>query len=46
MAIESIFIVGLWFKNVDARAGMTAVVIGVAIYGFFPSFGRLFRVFI
>lgn len=35
MPILSIFIVGLLFKNVDARAGMAAVVIGVAIYGFF-----------
>lgn len=35
MPILSIFIVGLLFKNVDARAGMIAVVFGVFVYAFF-----------
>ncbi len=35
MPILSIFIVGLLFKNVEAKAGMIAVVLGVLIYAFF-----------
>ncbi|MAZ86695.1 MAG: SLC5 family protein [Cellvibrionaceae bacterium] len=35
MPILSIFIVGLLFKNVEAMAGMIAVVLGVLIYAFF-----------
>ncbi len=35
MPILSAFIVGLLFKNVDSRAAMFAVVLGVAVYGFF-----------
>ena len=34
MPILSIFIVGLAFKNVDARAGIAAVILGVLTYGF------------
>ena len=33
MPILSIFIVGLLFKNVDARAGISAVVFGIFFYG-------------
>ncbi len=33
MPILSIFIVGLLFKNVDAKAGIAAVVFGVLLYG-------------
>ncbi len=35
MPILSAFIVGLLFKNVDARAAITAVVFGVGLYGYF-----------
>ncbi|MFK8049373.1 MAG: SLC5 family protein [Halioglobus sp.] len=35
MPILSAFIVGLLFKNVDSRAAIIAVVLGVAVYGFF-----------
>ncbi|MGI9295755.1 MAG: sodium:solute symporter family transporter [Pseudomonadales bacterium] len=35
MPILSAFIVGLLFKNVDARAAIIAVIFGVALYGFF-----------
>ncbi|NIB44203.1 SLC5 family protein [Pseudomaricurvus alkylphenolicus] len=35
MPILSIFIVGLMFRNVEAKAGMAAVVMGVFIYAFF-----------
>jgi SSS family solute:Na+ symporter len=35
MPILSIFIVGLMFKNVDAIAGIAAVLFGVAIYAYF-----------
>ncbi len=35
MPILSIFIVGLLFKNVDAIAGMSAVIFGVALYAYF-----------
>lgn len=35
MPILSIFIVGLLFKNVDAKAGITAVLFGVSLYAFF-----------
>jgi SSS family solute:Na+ symporter len=34
MPILSIFIVGLAFKNVDARAGIAAVIMGVLMYAF------------
>ncbi len=33
MPIFSIFVVGLLFKNVDARAGIAAVILGVVMYG-------------
>lgn len=33
MPILSIFVVGLLFKNVDARAAITAVIFGVFLYG-------------
>ena len=33
LPILSIFIVGLLFKNVDAKAGITSVVFGVFLYG-------------
>ena len=35
MPILSIFIVGLLFRNVEAMAGITAVLFGVALYAFF-----------
>lgn len=35
MPILSAFIVGLLFRNVDARAAIIAVIFGVALYGFF-----------
>ena len=35
MPILSAFIVGLLFKNVDSRAAIVAVVLGVVVYGFF-----------
>jgi SSS family solute:Na+ symporter len=35
MPILSIFIVGLLFKNVDAKAAIVAVLFGVALYGYF-----------
>ena len=35
MPILSAFIVGLMFNDVDSRAAITAVVLGVALYGFF-----------
>ncbi|WP_240946093.1 hypothetical protein [Pseudomaricurvus alkylphenolicus] len=35
MPILSAFIVGLLFRNVDARAAIAAVVIGVSLYGIF-----------
>lgn len=35
MPILSIFIVGLLFKNIEAAAGMTAVIFGVGLYAFF-----------
>jgi SSS family solute:Na+ symporter len=35
MPILSIFIVGLMFRNVEAKAGMAAVVMGVFVYAFF-----------
>lgn len=35
MPILSIFIVGLLFKNVDAKAGITAVIFGVLLYAYF-----------
>lgn len=38
MPILSIFIVGLMFKNVDARAGITAVIFGVLLYAVFTFY--------
>lgn len=35
MPILSIFIVGLLFQNVEAKAGIAAVIFGVALYGYF-----------
>ncbi len=35
MPILSVFIVGLLFKNVDAKAGIVAVIFGVVLYAFF-----------
>lgn len=35
MPILSTFVAGLLFKNVDARAAMTAVVFGTCLYGYF-----------
>lgn len=35
MPILSIFIVGLLFRNVDANAGIAAVIFGVFLYGYF-----------
>jgi len=35
MPILSVFIVGLLFKNVEAKAGISAVIFGVSLYSFF-----------